>query len=80
MRSGKPVLCYRLDGIPEDYDAYLYYIEQAGAQGIAAAVRLLLKLPASELARRGEAGRRYVLENKNPRVQCARLLKMLRGL
>lgn len=80
MRSGKPVLCYRLDGIPEDYDAYLCYIEQAGAQGIAAAVRQLLKLPASELARRGEAGRRYVLENKNPRVQCARLLKMLRGL
>ena len=34
MRSGKPVVCHRLEGIPEEYDPYLQYIEGEGAGAI----------------------------------------------
>ncbi|MEG2208125.1 MAG: glycosyltransferase family 4 protein [Clostridia bacterium] len=80
LRSGKPVLCRRLAGIPQAYDDYLYYIEKPGAAGIRDAVHGLLAQPPQARAQRGEAGRCYVLAHKNPRVQCERLLAMLRGL
>lgn len=80
MRSGKPVLCCPLEGIPHDYDNYLCYIEQPGAQGIENAVRKLMQLSVEERCKIGESGRKYVLEHKNPKVQCAKLLGLLRRL
>ena len=80
MRSGKPVLCCRLEGIPHDYDNYLCYIEQPGAEGIENAVRKLMQLSEEERCRIGESGRRYVLECKNPKMQCGKLLDLLRRL
>lgn len=80
MRSGKPVLCYRLEGIPQEYDPFLYYIKREGAEGICEAVRETLSLSSSVLAERGQAARRYVLEQKNPKVQCGRVIRFLRKL
>ncbi|MEG1676059.1 MAG: glycosyltransferase [Clostridia bacterium] len=80
MRSGKPVLCYKLDGIPKDYDPYLFYIEGTGAQGIKGSIQRLLQMPAQELCARGQAAKKYVFENKNPNIQCARLISFLHEL
>ena len=79
MRSGKPVLCCRLEGIPSDYDPYLNYMG-AGEEGIMQAVRSLMALSAEERAERGNAARAYVLQCKNPKKQCEKLLKLLRSL
>ncbi|MCI6378326.1 MAG: glycosyltransferase [Clostridiales bacterium] len=80
MRTGKPVLCYKLEGIPDEYDGYLCYIRQAGAQGIASAIRELFSRSPQALAALGEAARTFVLENKNPATQCKKLIKLLRSL
>ena len=80
MRAGKPVLCYKLEGIPAEYDDYLCYIKQEGAQGIASATRELLSHSPQELANLGESARSFVLENKNPSMQCKKLVKLLRAL
>lgn len=80
LRSGKPVICYQLEGIPSDYDAYLFYVKEASAEGIALTVREVIALPQSELLKRGVDGRNYVLNAKNPSVQCARMLDMLRQM
>ena len=80
MRSGKPVVCYRLEGIPEEYDRYLCYIEGEGPLAIRHTVRALLSLTPQERREKGESARRYVLEHKNPRVQGARIVDHLRSL
>lgn len=80
MRSGKPVLCYRLDGIPREYDDYLCYIASEGAEGIRTAVERTLQRSPEALAELGMAGRRFALEQKNPAVQCRRLAGWLRKL
>lgn len=80
LRSGKPVLCYPLEGIPHDYDAYLCYIEQLGSEGIGRAVRNIMALSPEEQAKIGERGRAYVMAQKNPHVQCERLMSLLRRL
>lgn len=80
MRSGKPVLCYKLEGIPDEYDPYLCYIKEDGWQGIRAAVREALALSDAERERLGSAARDYVLQKKEPTAQCGRLMSFLRGL
>lgn len=80
MRSGKPVICYRLEGIPSDYDPYLTYIRRAGAEGIREAVNELRSQSSEQRMHMGRAAREYVLQNKNPAAQCKRLVQWLRSL
>lgn len=80
MRSGKPVLCYRLEGIPREYDEYLYYIQGKGPEGIQRSIRDLLGKSPMELRQRGEACRRFVREQKNPAAQCKKVVALLRSL
>jgi len=80
MRSGKPVLCCKLEGIPQEYDATLSYIEPQTAQGIRQSILALLEKPEAERAAMGEKARAFVLREKNARAQCSRLMAFLRGL
>lgn len=78
MRSGKPVLCYHLEGIPADYDPYLLYIEHEGAEGIRKAVRDAMALPATQRESIGARARAYVLAEKSAAAQGVKLLHFLR--
>lgn len=80
MRSGKPVVCHRLEGIPEEYDPYLQYIEGEGAGAIVNAVRKALALTPEERLSLGQRARAFVLANKTPGNQCRRLMDFLRSL
>ena len=79
MRSGKPVLCCRLEGIPSDYEPYLCWMED-GAEGIVSAVEQLMSRSTEERAEIGRKGREYVRMNKNPTLQCRKLIALLRSL
>ena len=80
LRSGRPTLCYALEGIPEEYGQYLVYIQAPGADGIRQAVQEWMKIPAAEREARGRSGREYVLKHKNPKAQCETLLALLRRM
>lgn len=80
MRSGTPVLCCKLEGIPDAYDPYLTYIAPQTAEGIRAAVQALLALTPQERRAMGERARDFVLREKNAQAQCARLAGFMRGL
>ncbi len=80
MRSGKPVLCYRLEGIPAEYGRYLMYIQRPGAVGIRSAVRKLLALPSYQRQQLGQAAQAFVEKEKLAHKQCQKLLRFMRGL
>lgn len=80
MRSGKPVLCCKLEGIPSEYDELLCYIEPQTASGIREAIRALLTTSEAERDQLGSRARAFVLREKNSSAQCARLMTFLRGL
>ncbi len=79
MRAGKPVLCCKLEGIPADYHPYLTYMQE-GSNGMVQAVRSLMALSDEEREQMGERNRTYVLQHKNPEVQCRKLLALLKRL
>jgi len=79
MRSGKPVLCCKLEGIPAEYDSYLCYMDK-GKTGIIQAVRKLMDLSPERRNDIGSAAQNYVMQHKNPKDQCKKLLSLLRRM
>lgn len=78
LRSGKPVLCFRLEGIPKEYDGYLRYFSGDAPQAMAADIAALLALPEQERQRIGQAGQAFALTQKSALAQSRRALDFLR--
>ena len=79
MLSGKPVLMYRLDGIPAEYDPYLNYVDGNSAEDMKNAI---LKVLSSEtkIQERAQAAARFVFENKNSAVQAKKIIELMERL
>lgn len=77
MASGRPVMMFRLDGIPGEYDPFLTYIPEQSAVSIRDTVKSLKKLSQAELDAMGARGRAFVLKNKNRNVQMRRVLDFI---
>jgi glycosyltransferase involved in cell wall biosynthesis len=78
MLAGVPVLMYKLPGIPDEYDEYLYYAKEENARGFAQAIDDILHLPAVQ--RKVKAGRaqRFIMQEKNCVRQAGRLVDFLK--
>lgn len=74
MMSGKPVLMYKLLGIPDEYDSYLYYVKD----NLEDALRAVLSLPEVELSAKGKAAKQFVTTEKNAVAQTRKILNMLK--
>lgn len=65
------MVCHRLEGIPEEYDPYLQYIEGEGAGAIAHAVRKALALTPEERLSLGQRAACLFLTIKRPETNAA---------
>ena len=77
LGSGRPLVAYKLDGIPSEYDAYIHYVKGNTPEALAGAITELLSLSEVELTQRGEAARSFVMAHKNRNVQANRILALL---
>ena len=80
MMTGKPVVMYKLESIPDEYDEYLNYLTEAKPLGIAKELESLFALDYSELAQKAMRSRQFVLENKNGKVQTGKILDLIKSL
>ena len=80
MRSGKPVLCNKLQGIPDEYHPYLLYFPTEDAAGIQQAIRTLFAWPEEKRECIGKEARRFALQEKSADHQCAKLLQWMRSI
>lgn len=77
LASGVPVVAYKLDGIPAEYDAYIHYVPDNTPQAMARELYRLLALPAEERRAMGQRARDFVLTEKNAKSQTKRILDFL---
>ena len=80
MLSGKPVLMYKLEGIPDEYDRYLNYFTANDAEGMAIDILSLLSKPEEERYGFGLEAKQFILDNKNMKIQCQKIVDMISGL
>lgn len=80
LASGRPVLGYRLDGIPREYDGYIQYVEDNSVQALELKLVEICSLSAEERKKIGEKSRQFILKNKNPKTQCTKIVSILNGM
>ena len=79
LASGVPTLIYSLPGIPEEYLNYCYHLEELGVDALQNKIEELLNIDSSALQEVGAKARDFIINNKNPYKQCARILEIIKN-
>ena len=76
MASGKPVVMYKLDGIPNEYDEYLFYVNGCTSNDLKIQLEQVLSQIdfANEKAKRAQE---FIRNNKTAKIQGDRVFKFL---
>lgn len=77
LSSGVPLVAYKLDGIPDEYDPYIHFVTDNTVDALREAIERVLNCSQEERSLLGEKARQFVLENKNEVVQSRKILDML---
>ena len=76
MATGRPVLMYKLKGIPDEYDDYLYYF----GEDITASIDKIARTDPQKLHAKGEKAKQFVHQYKNKNMQAKKILNLLNSL
>ncbi|MCH5296315.1 MAG: glycosyltransferase [Ruminococcus sp.] len=77
MASGTPVVMYKLDGVPNEYDEYLFYVENNSVEALKNKLEYVCNLSPECRKDFGEKARQFVLNQKNSKVQGKRILDLI---
>lgn len=77
MLSGRPTVAYKLDGMPQEYEAYLIMPKDDSAAALANCIQSVLQMSPSEQYEIGLKARQFVLEQKNYILQTKKILALL---
>lgn len=77
MASGRPVLSFKIDGIPDEYFKYLIKMNSLSAEDISEAIQFVGDLPEDGRKKIGSEAKEYVLTNKSSLKQAKGMLKFL---
>lgn len=80
LLSGTPAIVSPLPGIPSEYYNYFFVPEDDSIDSLKELLNSLLDKSKAELEKRGNAGKKFVLEKKNSAVQVNRIVKMIFSL
>lgn len=77
LMAARPVLCHKLEGIPDEYDDYLLYFKSGDYDQMAKDMIEVCEKSQDELTKIGKRGREFVLKNKNAKIQAQKILNMI---
>lgn len=80
MASGTPVLVSNIPSFAPEYKDYQYRIGDVSAEGIRLALVDVFSHSVEDLQTKGEAARRFVLENKTIQKQCEKVIELINNV
>lgn len=78
MVSGTPVLTTNLPGMPKEYLQYVYLFDEETEECYMNKLEEILKKDSSELCKKGELAKKFVLENKNNIIQSKKIIDFIK--
>ena len=78
MLSGKPVIMYKLEGVPDEYDNYLNYLSTVDFDGVQNELENILSTNYNKLKEKAVSAREFMLVEKGPLKQAEKLVNLLR--
>ena len=76
LLAEKPVVMYRLDGIPADYDPWLYYIPENTPESMAKLLQQVCESDPETRRAHAQQARQWVISHKNPTAQTKKILDL----
>lgn len=77
MLSGTPLLTTRLEGIPKEYEPFLFWAEGNTQKQLACGLQKALSYSDSELSLMGERAKQFIIKEKNAKKQSAKVMKLI---
>ena len=77
LSSGVPLIAYKLDGIPNEYDDYIIYPENDSVYSLSDTITNICNLTKEERKAIGLKAKKFVLENKNNKVQAKKIIDFI---
>ena len=77
LLAGKSVIINKLPGIPEEYYDYVYTPNNESVEALAQCMSNVLRIDADKREERAKAGRCFVIEKKNSKIQMQRVINMI---
>ncbi len=77
LSAGKPVISYKLDGIPDEYDQYLHYPLDDSAEALSRKLLELGEMEKEHLRKIGENGKTFVTTKKDAVTQTRKIIQII---
>ena len=77
LASGRPVVGYKLDGIPDEYDEHIQYVPDNSVEALRNKIVELCEMSQEQRDDIGQRARKFILEGKNPKAMCKRIVDLL---
>ena len=77
MVQGRPVVCHKVAGIPNEYDDYLLYFDNDSIEAIKKKLTEIKCMPFDVRKNIGEQNRRFIISRKNQFVQSKRIIEFI---
>lgn len=78
MKSGTPVLMFKLAGIPKCYDDYLYYFDKSDINSMSRKIVEICEKSSEELVDFGAKAKLFVETQKNGSIQANKIIEFLK--
>ncbi|MBK5442702.1 glycosyltransferase [Peribacillus sp. TH24] len=79
LLSGNPVIAYKLDGIPDEYNGYLLYVEENSLESFSSKISEVLNLTIQDRDDIGKRAREFVINNKNNNEASNKIINMIKS-
>ena len=79
LLSGIPTVCYKLDGIPEEYGAYLNYVDDNSPEALRDMLVSVCEDCTGKYTDRAERAIDFLVEEKNPTTQSSKIINLING-
>ena len=77
LASGKPYVAHKLPCNPPEYDDYIQYPADESDEALAQKIVEVCELPKEKREAMGRRAREFILREKNPKVQCKKIIDMM---
>jgi len=77
LSSGVPVVTYKLDGIPNEYDKFIKYVPDNSIKSLRKVLVDVCKKSEKDRVCLGRYAFEFVRDNKNPKVQARKIIELI---
>lgn len=80
LASGTPVVMYHLSCMPEEYNKYIYYIEDETVESMRDKIVEVCSMSQNDMDIRAKQASSFILNNKTPKPQVKRMIEFINSI